>query len=469
MSISIIDYISDCIFPEILPDSPIQLVFCEEHCLVPDSLKATLLIELDKIQILKGGLFIYRTSTNFNKGCLIGLALSIFPDSKLFTSRREIFSAIIPNMFLEFLYQPIPTPKLNPVQTQLKNTSGSFVEIYNESLTKFTKTFLLDKSLRAVKSRSLRAQAKNLVDGVIISLNRKYGRSEATDSEIVVNAMFDDFERHGVFKVCYNNVEYNDVLIEAFFGLYKSKIFIPGFDSRNGNEQIVDEASNNLRDRQGVSPNIGNSLPGFNQSSMRTPGFVPNFLSNTMRTPSFEQPTPANVIKKPEPFVNPVANPIFPVISPALPQASNMNPLIRNIPQLSIGSSSTLITRGGPEPVPNIIPANNSISDQIPNTIKKTFDWGEHENKIADEILEKVSSENDIDSILKLYKTCNRTARNYLTSNELVVDNAEIEEKVKKNMKLALQTFYECREFDVEDIVEKYKNVSNFKLVRALE
>lgn len=488
MSISIVDYISDYLYAEILPASPIILIICEEHCLVPDSLKATSLSTLDTILILKGGLFVYRAGTSFDKGSQIGLALSTFPESKLFTPRRELFHGIIPNSTLEFLYQPAPSPKVLSSPGQNKGSSSSFEEIYNESLSKFTKTFLLDRALRAVKSRSLRAQAKNLIEGVLISLSRKYGKSEMVDSETIVDAMFDDFEKQGVLKVAYNSVEYNDALIEAFFGYHKTRIFVPGYEAkRNGgvDTQPVILSNNGVFDRGTGAFNSSRVGQEFQGDNGRPQFFIENFQnagnpgfynlglaqnrpepSTFMNTPKPPEPSNSSQAIFFQPFNNQSVNREVPLVRvPNRPYPATNLRVTPGNPSLNNGLTETSAIGLTENPVGQ---PNNSVNPWKFNA-KNLFNWADHDSKIAHEVIEKVSSDNEIDSLIKLFKVCNRVARDYLNTLSLTPDNIEIEEKVKKNMKFAIETFFEHKNLDIDYLLDNMKTSANVKLVKALE
>ena len=241
MSFSVIDILGSYISIEEFPPENNFLILCDESCLIPDQIGSES-VSLPDIDSIRSGRLHFRISSDLQRGIIIGKLYIRLPNIKLFTPRREIFSQFLSPSSIEIIQiKAYPSaPKVNPTSpptinsTSSSNThfggSGNFDIIYQESLIKYAGTFLIEKSSRARILKSAKAQLKNLVDGIIISFNRKGRRIEDFDAEQVVDEIFSDLENH---EIIFNgvNLEYNDDLVHAYFDRNRSLIFQPAYKS----------------------------------------------------------------------------------------------------------------------------------------------------------------------------------------------------------------------------------------------
>ncbi|OMJ66095.1 hypothetical protein SteCoe_37183 [Stentor coeruleus] len=94
-----------------------------------------------------------------------------------------------------------------------------------QSLVKYSKTILCDKTVRAYKEKSVKAQLKNIVEGSIGSNKKKY-KNLNIEAEEIVDAILSDLQLNEVIFIK-GNIEYNDYNIDAYFSVLKTKTFIP--------------------------------------------------------------------------------------------------------------------------------------------------------------------------------------------------------------------------------------------------
>jgi hypothetical protein len=425
MSIAIIDYIGNVIQTAHLPISAITLIICNENTLVPSSLGAVLLSSIDRNTIAKGGLFIFRAGTELDKGCNIGLAYGTFPNSKLYTSRPDLFSGIVPNNSLETLVQPFhlqktQNQKVAESSKSLENTI--FEEVYSESLEKFSKTFLLIPAIRAYKIKSLKAQLKNLVDGVIMSKARKLGKVPIT-SENVVQSIFEDLEKQELVKNSFGNVEYCDGLIERFFGSAKSAVFIPGHRQKSsGCVRQVGDAGQNLKAASQITSATGTRLPGS--------------------FPVYQSPSNTSI----ESLIQPIL-----LLHRPIETTQNDE------------KSSSIPSRTQECPIDQTIQRNQNNITHRP----ADFDWSSHDAAISIQIIDEIGNSGSIDSCLKLFRLCNRIIREYLESQKIEASPEDFNKRITKALRLGLETFFlPDSSLSPEEIASCYKDHLNIKLTK---
>ena len=244
MSITILDFLGDILYPESLQNIENILTLCNESCVIFDSTQSRPINPSDLSLLTNGGRYHIRLSSDLQRGILIGLLYVKIPTIKLLTNRADLYSNYIKENCTGFNWsssvkQETFSPKI----------SNFFETVYNDSLAKYVKTILTENGIRANKIKSAKAQVKNLIDGIIISLNVKSGRREKIEAEEVVEAIFDDLLGNKIIESnITGNLEYNDQLIDAFFGPRKTMIFKPNFLRQN--QEIrpePDNAKNNLQ------------------------------------------------------------------------------------------------------------------------------------------------------------------------------------------------------------------------------
>lgn len=235
MLLAVLDIIGDSIPLEIIPQENNFIILCDESCMIPDILNSKHLSFSQNDSIPQGHSHM-RISSDLHRGILVSQIFQKVQGLKMYTSRRDTFAQYFPVGSIDFIQ--IPQTFSSKIQSEnnfilkkasISNDSQSFDMIYQESLVKYVKTFLMERNTRANKIKSAKAQAKNLVDGVITAFNKKYGKYDV-DSEIIVDALFNDLENHEIISVGIT-VEYNDAYIQEYFGRNRSMLFNPGHRS----------------------------------------------------------------------------------------------------------------------------------------------------------------------------------------------------------------------------------------------
>ncbi|OMJ69351.1 hypothetical protein SteCoe_32958 [Stentor coeruleus] len=243
MSIAILDMISDYVAIDFLPAERSILMICSETCLIPSSLKCEHMPEVDIDTLLKGGIYFIRIASDLQKGIIIGSLYSKHRSNyinsqlliKIYSPRKDIFSNFVLQGTFEILSIPVADLPIRPNPPPAPNQvpdSSTFDGIYMESLSKYSKAILFEKTIRANKIKSAKAQLRNVVDGTIISYRKKFSRNIDFDSDEVVDAIFADFERLGIIINGYT-LEYNDSLIDAYFGFSRTMTYIPAHKIQN--------------------------------------------------------------------------------------------------------------------------------------------------------------------------------------------------------------------------------------------
>lgn len=236
MSIAILDVTSKRISTEFLPTEPIILIICSPNCLIPNTIPYKQISRINLENLLLDGIYCIRASNNCERGVIIGSLCSkhgllynnIKISIKIFTSRSNIIFKCI-----EITPEALSIPIYNwPINIDSGSDLNSYLDskdlfdiLYMESLVKYSKTFLCDKLLRAYKEKSAKAQLKNIVEGTIAS-NKKKGKNISIEADEIVDAIFSDFELNEIIYIK-GNIEYNDINIDAYFGVLKTKTFIP--------------------------------------------------------------------------------------------------------------------------------------------------------------------------------------------------------------------------------------------------
>ena len=428
MSISVIDYIGDYANKAVLPLEPTILIICEEFCLVPDSLKAVYLIELDYNQFRKPGIFILRVPNDFYRGVIYGHIFFTCPTCKFYTSRLDMLSAYIPSSNLFSLSMPFKLityklPEGPKINKKLKDSS-IFNEIYEDSLQKFVKMYLLDNIIRTNKTKSMKSQLKNLIEGVTVSLKKKSGRNTDLNIDEMVDLIISDLENHGIL-LCGMNTEYNDSLIEEYFGKKKTKIFIPAHRSQKnrkiGNFEWEGEEEGLAKDHKSSYSESETNISNYNKD-------FPNFL--------FRE---GGKLREKENLVNEKQEMFKFKESVCYENKTENLKSVKNYPLIS-------------KPLP--------IKQMVPNE-----NWEKIEEIITEQININARENIDtIDSCLKLFRMCNRTIRDYLDSKEVQVSQDLISETIKKNMKIQLdQNFQAETKYPVNTLIE---NINQHGLIK---
>ena len=259
MSISIIDYSGDFFYIEALNLSTAVIIICEEHCLVPSSIGA-ILIEDPKNFVIASGTFVIRLPSNFHRGIVIGLIYSKYDNTKIFTPRAEIYSKVIPQRSIELADLSIVKSKPSSPQ---KPRTKDFEDVYNESLIKISKNILLQRPTRALKYASLASQTENFVQGVLVSYAKKNPLKEIDSAKNIASIILEDLENEEVFVNIQGRVEYNENLIQDFFGNIKQKIFVPSYVKSSKPAEPKIEAKPQFSNFRQQEPVYIREEPGF--------------------------------------------------------------------------------------------------------------------------------------------------------------------------------------------------------------
>lgn len=228
MSIAVIDSFDDLVLQGDYKER-IIVILCNETSLIPDSIHSESINFTDIPNISRQGYSHLRTSSELQRGIIIGLLYTKYPDIVIYTSRRDLYTQYIPPSSFQLL-NTVPSSKKDFSYVSPNNDSYNkeFDTIYQESLNKYVTSFLREKSIRATKYKSAKAQAKNIVDGIIASLNKKSIKRISTNSEDIVEAIFADLERYEIITIGIS-LEYNDELINLYFSRGSTREFIPEY------------------------------------------------------------------------------------------------------------------------------------------------------------------------------------------------------------------------------------------------
>lgn len=295
MSLSILDVIDESVYPETIPNTTPVVIICGDSCSVPESLYSKFVIvkDIEAASRLNHN-SILKVTNEVQRGFIFASLFSKDSKIKIYTQRPEVINKYLPGCSLLSIkspaiavnmFQPMPnvsesiSSRSNPSSGSSRKSQSVYEHIYQESLQKYVET-VIRTGIRAVKQKSARAQIKNLIDGVFASLRKKGQFSCDFDSDDFVEAILKDLEFYNVITIEASNMEYNDELIEAYFGRRKTREFVPGFkrgpgareevkkseeqkpSNDNLEKSMIDSIISNLISdpRITVSQNIGNVL-----------------------------------------------------------------------------------------------------------------------------------------------------------------------------------------------------------------
>jgi hypothetical protein len=165
-------------------------------------------------------------------------------DSDLLGDRYDSASMFCESLFTNF-GDPFTVPPKGYSNTPSKPSSllskpqrprDLYTEIYKDVLEKYADKFLQVPEIRAAKSKSAKAQIRNLADGSIISYRKKYSADEIPSSQEISDLIYEDLIAHGCIDETGLSVEYHDSEICQYFGRRKHKEFVCGL-SRQDNSQ----------------------------------------------------------------------------------------------------------------------------------------------------------------------------------------------------------------------------------------
>ena len=439
MSISVIDYTGDYINKDILPNEPIQLVICEECSLVPDKLNAVLLVTLDYEKLTTPGIYIFRIPNDLYRGITYGHIYTFCNSAKFYTSRYEMLSLCVPaaNLFDWQMPYKLITYRAGKIEKFTRSLKENFLfdQIYLESLNKFSKMYLINKYTRVNKTRSLKSQLKNLVEGIMVSNTKQGGGFIEFSADNVVEVIVNDLESYGVI-MCGVNIQYNEQVIEEYFGEFKSKVFVPShkLPSCEGQKPSKKPLSVKLKPSSGcveasASASVGCLINLGSAEDVKK--LDQNFTHKSV---------PASTAKALDPTKRPAQSvTLYPAGGAAESKApSQYYPVIS-------------------KPVPFITSNNNKL-------------WEQHEalvlSRASDSILENLQQ---VDNILKLYRICNRIVRDYVTGASLSFEDPFIAEIVRRTTEtLADKYFVTDSSLPFTDLFKKLENNVSVKLYQKL-
>lgn len=519
MSISIIDFTGEFFSIESLRLSEAVIILCNESCLVPSSIGATL-IEDPKGFVIASGIFVIRLPSDFHRGIVFGLIYGMYQNTKIFTSRKDLYSKVIPQQSIEHAVLSVPKP--SPPSPQ-KPSNKDFEDVYNESLLKIAKNILLQRPTRSIKYNSLVSQCENFVSGVLVSFVRKKPLAEIDSAKNIANIILDDLENQDVFKNFQGRVEYNESLIQDFFGNNKQKIFVPSYV-----KQIKVEVKPNASGLRPQAPFVPEEIGfGFREQNLRpqevyrvqAPAYAPvdpafrpqasanrlpeagfranesgfrqgpelgyrpqetdyavqeqarfkmeqSKINNNSKFPVYGMPQHGNVQKViPAPSVNLVNSQLL----KNSPQVSQPTPTFVSVPEIKpsqvLNTFAPQLTTLEPSIKPKVMGKSGVI---VRNKVNMTSnDWENCDHFVIDKLTEKVSeSINDFKSVFNIYRASNTEVRNYIEENNFTSDENMIQLHLKKYIKFLIELFFVCDpEKSSDEIAENYNKYLSVNLL----
>jgi hypothetical protein len=312
------------------------------------------------------------------------------------------------------------------------NENSIFDQIYLESLNKFTKMYLINKYTRVNKTKSLKSQLKNLIEGIMSSNRKRNGNFIEFSADNLVEVIINDLETYGVI-MCGLNIHYNDQAIDEFFGEFKSKVFVPCH--KLPSVQVIEKSNKEVV----LKPNKNSSSLETSASDFKKVEDLKR--SNLVNTHKLDlERTQENSSKVLERFKKPAQNFMFSVT----PKGPESNLSSQFYPAIS-------------KPVPLIASINQKI-------------WQQHEPLILKQVTQ-VLLENfgQVDNILKLFRICNRTVRDYITSTNLIFEDFFITDIVRKTTEtLADKYFTTENSLSFTEFFQKIDNSVPIKLYKKL-
>lgn len=188
-------------------------------------------------------------------------------------------------------YQAVPkshsitSSRLSSASTVSKHQKSRdlYTEIYKDVLEKYADKFLKVPEIRAAKSKSAKAQIRNLADGSIISYRKKYSADEIPSSQEITDLIYEDLIAHGCIDETGLSVEYHDAELSQYFGRRKHKEFICGL-SRQDNPQPA--LTNNITN---VFTTLSKNLYNYSVSILHAKDKPKNLGDLTKRMSDFLQ------------------------------------------------------------------------------------------------------------------------------------------------------------------------------------
>jgi hypothetical protein len=452
MSLSVVDYTGDYINKDILPKDPVLLIICEEFCLVPDNLKAVLLLNLDYSNFSTNGVYIFRIPNDFYRGITYGHIYTFSQSTKFYTARIDLLSICIPSANLvnwEMPYKSIThrAVRLEKTCETLKENT-IFDQIYLESLNKFTKMFLISKFTRPNKTKSLKSQLKNLVEGIMVSYGKKSGNHIDFSADVLVDIIVNDLESAGVF-ICGMNIHYNDFVIDEYFGEFKCKVFMP---RQKGNG----ECKGNGRDLK----NLGSEKVG-SVSENTTLEVYGSKNSSVVENQVF--------ISRSVPVVQPKSSPCL-----GKEAKKKKEIMIGNFEPQPKPKSQYYPSISTPIPFINSN-LSTSLDHQETKSKKVTKSdffntWEDHKSTLIDQVFTSIiEKQSEIDNILKLFRICNRTIRDYILENQLSIEDDKITEFIRKVTKSSAEKFFTADSpHSLSDLFARLESNGSVKLYQKI-
>ena len=260
MSIAVIDMLGDMLTPEILPNNEHSVLIYNEGSVDNFNILSEYPCTNDIIASLQGGRHSITVSSEAQRGLVLSLIIARRKNITIYTARPEIISIYlqgIPIKALKTIIRSVspqkPREERPRPQANVKKPLDHFDTVYQESLKRYGESMLITQT-RATKLKSAKAQLKNLVDGIIVSTRKKIGQEISVSPDYIVERIYADLEKHQIISGGIT-LEYNDQLIEAYFGKKPTRIFKA--DLREGNN--IEEAKEPERQVLGAEEEILNN------------------------------------------------------------------------------------------------------------------------------------------------------------------------------------------------------------------
>lgn len=282
MKFVLVDFWMEKLTFKLLPKAKDLIVVCSSNCKISGKVAKRCIVVKDPSKIEEGKSWIIKTSSDIHKGFLICLLVSRL-NPEVYSHRSEILEKSLGGCRVEALVVPyvkvggrgirkvevekdkekikeggsknmeIVGGNLNSIKKEngLDTNEGyfnDFDKVYMDSLCKYVSIILTTPS-KADKSKSARAQIRNIVDGMITSHQKKNSGFKIVSSIQVADAIIDDLEKHDVMTLNPVSVYYNEYNILQYFGTHKTKEFEPQHKNKENFEmkaepEIVQKVEN---------------------------------------------------------------------------------------------------------------------------------------------------------------------------------------------------------------------------------
>jgi hypothetical protein len=229
MNLGILDIIGDELSADIIPNLGGLVVVSKDGCMIPEPIARALVPMMDLSRVGDGGRYLVRVSNDVQRGVVLALIFSYYPEATVLTPRPDVIRRYLANAKLSQIstgLQATPAPQIRAPQEPPRKPQDLFDLIYMDTLDKYRES-ILSALNRATKEKAAKSQMKNIASGVIQSKQVKNGIQVAFTADDIVEALFGDLERMGIIAISASSVEYFDEYIEAFFGRNKCKVFAP--------------------------------------------------------------------------------------------------------------------------------------------------------------------------------------------------------------------------------------------------